>query len=554
MANVDVQIDLRVPMRDGITLSADVYRPAGAGPLPALLCRTPYDNQDQRYVTWALDFVENGYAVVLQDCRGRYDSDGTWEPYVCEIHDGYDTQQWVGSQPWCNGRIGTFGISYVGFTQLLPAAFRSPYVQALVPTANQEDNFGHIYVDGVLQLQNTVNFGRLGNRNLQNVPWSYVDVDRLYRRLPLSDALDGVTPRPQYGFFLSHPTFDEYWKSYSMKTRYPEVDTPAMFLTGWYDNLIHEQFKCFKGFSTLARTPEARTKTKLVVGPWFHSGIGSAERFGDIDFGDAAKVDIPALHRRWYDCRLKDETNGVDDEPPVHLFVMGRNEWRFEREWPLQRTQFTPFYLHSGGHANSRSGDGVLNLDPPGDEPADRYTYDPSEPVPTVGGQSMFPENTGPRDRQAVEDRQDILVYTSPPLEYDVEVTGPVELELFAASSAVDTDFTATLVDVHPSGAAINICEGIVRARFRESLEQPTPVEPERVYAYTLSLWETSNVFLAGHAIRLEVSSSNFPRFDRNLNSGEPLASGKHPTAARQQVLHSSEFPSRLVLPVAPDQ
>jgi putative CocE/NonD family hydrolase len=551
--DVDVQVDLKVPMRDGVALSADVYRPIGGGAFPTLLCRTPYDNQGLNYVAWALDFVAHGYAVVLQDCRGRYDSDGTWDPYVCEIEDGFDTQQWVGAQAWCNGRVGTFGISYVGFTQLLPAALRSPYVQALVPTANQEDNFGHMYYDGVMQLQNVVNWGRLGNRNLQNVPFSYVDMHRLYRHLPLSSALDGVSPRPQYRFFLSHPTFDEYWKSYSLKSRYTEIDTPAMFLTGWYDNLVHEQFKCFKGFSTSARSERTRTLTKLVVGPWMHSGIGSAEPFGDIDFTETARVDIPALHRRWYDRRLKDEPNGIDEEPPLKLFVMGRNVWRFEGEWPLARTQFTPYYLHSGGRANSRSGDGQLSRVAPGDEAADAFAYDPDDPVPTVGGQSMFPENTGPRDRQQLEDRADVLVYTTPGLTEDVEVTGPIQLTLYAESSAVDTDFTATLVDVYPSGVAINICDGITRARFRESVEQPTPIEPGRVYEYAITLWETSNVFLAGHAIRLEVSSSNFPRFDRNLNSGEELATGTHITVAHQRVLHSAQYPSHLTLPIVPD-
>jgi uncharacterized protein len=550
--SLHVQLDLKVPMHDGTLLSADIYRPSGAGPLPALLCRTIYDNQQPRYVEWARDFAEHGYAVVLQDCRGRYDSEGVWEPYVCEAADGFDTQQWVGTQPWCNGRVGTFGISYVAFTQVQTAPLRSPYLQALVPTANQEDNFGHIYCDGVLQLQNTVNFGWIGRRSTQATTWPLVDVERLYLRLPLLEALDDVTDRPIYRFFLQHPTYDDYWKSYSLKGRYPEIDTPAQFITGWYDNLVHEVFKCFAGWSQQARGLATRTRTRLLVGPWTHRMLGSADRFGDVEFGLASATDIPGVHLRWYDRRLKDLHNGLDDEPALRLFVMGTNAWRDERAWPLERTVFTPYYLHSGGRANSLFGDGTLSTKPPNDEQADTFVYDPAHPVPTLGGQSMFVENGGPRDRRPVERRDDVLVYSTPPLDQDCEITGPVELVLHAASSAVDTDFTATLVDVHPNGQAINICEGILRTRFRESLEDPGLIEPGRVYTYRISLWETSNVFRVGHRIRLEVSSSNFPRFNRNLNTGEELATGTRLALAEQAVLHTRAYPSHLLLPVIP--
>jgi putative CocE/NonD family hydrolase len=241
----------------------------------------------------------------------------------------------------------------------------------------------------------------------------------------------------------------------------------------------------------------------------------------------------------------------MDDEAPIRLFVMGANRWRDEWEWPLARTQFTPYYLHSGGRANSLFGDGSLSTAAPDDEPPDRYDYDPADPVPTLGGQSMI-ESPGPLDRRPVERRDDVLVYSTDVLEQDVEVTGPIELVLYAASSATDTDFAATLVDVHPSGLATNVCEGIRRARFRESVEQPSLIEPGQVYEYRVVLWETSNLFKAGHRIRVEVTSSNFPRFDRNLNSGEDLATGTHPTVAHQTILHTSEYPSHILLPIVP--
>lgn len=551
-SSVQIEHDLHVPMRDGVMLSAELYRPARGRSFPTLLCRTIYDNQQERYVAWAHEFAANGYAVVLQDCRGRYDSEGIWEPYLCEAEDGYDTHQWIGAQDWCDGGIGTFGISYVGFTQILPAPYRSPYLKALVPTANQEDNFGHFYVDGVLQLQNAVNLGWIGRRTNRTFSWPLVDRNALYQRLPLSTALDGVTEMPTYQEFLQHPTFDDFWKSYSMKYWYEEVDTPSMFLTGWYDNLVHEQFKCFAGWTQRARSQETRRKTKIVCGPWPHNPIGTSVGFGDVDFGADAEWDIPRLHLRWYDQRLRNIDNGIDAEPALHIFVMGENVWRHEAEWPLARTEWTKYYLHSGGRANSRFGDGLLTTTPPSDEPPDSFAYDPANPIPTLGGQSMFLENCGPMDRSGLQRRDDVLVYSTPPLDQDVEITGPINLVLHAATDCVDTDFTATLIDVHPDGKAINICEGIIRARYRDSMESPTLLEPGRHYAYQVDLWETSNLFRAGHQIRVEISSSNFPRFARNLNTGGELATETEMRTANQTIFHDHLRPSYLLLPVIP--
>jgi hypothetical protein len=483
-------------------------------------------------------FAGSGYAVVMQDGRGRYESEGKWRPYIDEADDGYDTQQWLGAQAWCNGNIGTFGVSYPGFTQLLPAPFRSPYVKALVPIANQEDNYGHLRYNGVLQLQNAMNFIWLGDRTNQNAPRDLIDWEQVYRRLPLVSALDDIGDRPFYREVVEHTRFDEFWTSYSMKERYPEVETPAYFITGWYDNLLHEGFKCFRGWRESARSDAARQTSRLLVGPWTHTAIGDAAPFGDIDFGTQAGMDIPAEHLRWYDQRLRGIDTGIDQEPPVRIFVMGANEWRSEQEWPLARTEYTRYYLHSEGRANSIFGDGALTTDVPEVEGFDAYSYDPENPVPTLGGQSMFAENTGPRDRRPIERRDDVLVYSTAPLSRGLEVTGPVELVVYATSSAPDTDFTATLVDVHPGGTAIHICEGIVRARFRDSYVKPTLIEPGQVYAYRISLWETSNLFREGHRIRLELSSSNFPRFDRNLNTGEDSALDDRPEAAQQTIWH----------------
>jgi putative CocE/NonD family hydrolase len=419
--------------------------------------------------------------------------------------------------------------------------------------ANQEDNYGHMRCEGVLQLQNAMNFIWLGRRTNQKLTEdATIDMEKVYRRLPLISALDDIADRPFYREVIRHNRFDEFWKAYSMKGKYAEVEAPAYFMTGWYDNLLHEGFKCFAGWSKQARTSEARQRTKLLVGPWPHNPMGKAERFGDLDFGPEAAFDLIAEHLRWYDQRLRGIDTGIDGDPRVRIFVMGDNVWRFEHEWPLARTQYRKFYLHSQGRANSLLGHGRLSLEPPANEPPDSYSYDPEDPVPTHGGQSMFIANNGPRDRRSVERRDDVLVYTTEPLAQDTEVTGPIVLTLFAASSAPDTDFTAALVDVYPNEKAIIITEGIVRARFRASYEEPTLLEPGKVYAYQITLWETSNVFKAGHQIRLEFSSSNFPRFDRNLNTGTEPGLDAKVSIAQQTIYHDAQRPSHLLLPVIP--
>ena len=557
--SAEIRRNVMVPMRDGVDLSTDIYLPASTGPFPALLMRTIYDKTAESNVEWVPRFVERGYAVVMQDCRGKYASEGEWEAYVNEAQDGFDCQEWIGAQPWCDGGIGMFGASYDGFTQSLTAPLRSRYLKAPVPTVSQQDNYGHWYIGGALQLHVPTTAALL---------WAWAvgrDIDmstsnKLTWRLPLISAVDDVFESPFIHEVMRRNTFDDFWKSYSMRYKYGEVATPALFVSGWYDNLLHENFKLYKGWTTQGRTSESRSLTKLLVGPWSHGNIGSSEPFGDIAFGDEAEMDFAEEQLRWYDRRLKNIDNGMDDEAPIHVFVMGENIWRFADSWPLPDTQYTSYYLHSDGDANSMHGGGALSTDGPGDEPADRYSYDPRDPVPTLGGQIMASEQfrpmmntvTGPWDRRPVEGRNDVLVYSTEPLQRDVEVTGPVSLTLHASSSSPDTDFTGTLVDVHPDGKAIIICEGLLRARFRESIETPSLIEPGRVYELTIDMWETSNMFKSGHRIRLEVSSSNHPRFDRNLNTGNHPATDTEMRVAQQTIHHDSARPSHLTLPVIP--
>jgi putative CocE/NonD family hydrolase len=531
---VTVERNVRIPMRDGVTLAAEVHRPVSAEQFPALMQLRYY----QTGADQAQYFARRGYAAVLVDCRGRGGSDGAWDPYVHDPQDGHDAQQWIGRQPWCTGKIGTFGQSYNAFTQLMPAPLASPHLTCLFPVEGQQTNFGHLYNDGVLQLNVVFTFGLFATGKTQTGP--HIPIGSHYLQLPLMSAADKVdNPQAQrIKTWMQHARYDEYWKAYGIKDKYHLIRAPAYFATGWYDNLVHENWRNFLGFRQQGATPAVREGTKISVGAGVHGAAGASNE----------------MHLRWYDYWLKGVENGIDREPPIRIYVMGTGRWRDEQEWPLARTQFTKYYLHSGGQANSARGDGRLTTTAPaGEEPPDRFVYDPRSPVPTLGGQMSTHVNLwGPQDRQSVQQRADVLVYTTEPLVDDIEVTGPIELVLHAASTAVDTDFTATLTDVHPDGRAIHIAEGILGVTFGESLEKPTPIEPGTVYPFRISLWETSMVFRKGHRLRLEVSSSNFPRYARNQNTGLPLGTSAELKTATQTIQHNPQHPSHLVLPVIP--
>ncbi len=588
----------KVLMRDGVNLSADVYLPNAGGRYPALLVRTIYHSKDIRYVKWATRFVQAGYAVVLQDCRGRHDSDGVWDPYVCEVPDSHDTHEWVARQPWCDGSIGTFGVSYPGFTQTCAAPDGSKRLKALVPIASQQDNFGHHRCDGAIAWANTVFFANMMGRTMQTEALNQLDWPALWRRLPLVGAWDDIGDCPYFRGVIEHEAYDNWWSDYSLRHRYGQVGAPAYFMTGWYDSLLNETLKVFNGWRTQARSEEARRLTKIIIGPWSHQVApwgrpqpgfqhGPGGEFDDTSFGPQAWLDIVDEHLRWYDARLKGRRTGIDEEPPVRLFIMGANRWRSEDQWPLARTRWTDFYLRAGPPADALEGQrqqGVLSLErPPGEATPDRFRYDPDDPVPTWGAQYQMKDYGGPKDRREVEKRGDVLLYTTAPLEQDFEVTGPVAATIWAASSAVDTDFTAALVDVYPDGKAIILTDGVCRARFRngwrsgpsrsmtgrlsgrraELVEGPGPYDalydpafkpelmtPGTPYEFHIDMWATSNVFKRGHRIRLEITSSNFPRYDRNLNTGGRVGFETAGRVAHQTVFHDAERPSRVTLPV----
>ena len=571
------ELNVPVAMRDGITLYADIYRPDTDEPAPVLLQRTPYNKALGASRVGTLDATRaasHGYAVVVQDTRGRYTSEGDFYPFLNEIEDGYDTVEWCGAQPWGTGKVGMYGRSYVGATQWLAAASQPPSLAAIVPGITSSDYYeGWTYQGGALAWGFILSWtaARLALANLGAISREHPvppetrgslvrSVDNMsetFRWLPLRDypELKGALA-PYFYDWMAHPTSDAYWKRWRIEDHWPKINVPALNMGGWHDIFLKGTCRNFMGMSSQGGSESARTGQRLLVGPWHHGPF--AESSGEFYFGLAAAdgaVDTDGLHLRWFDHWLKGESNGVEQDPPVRIFVMGANHWRDEREWPLARTEYRDFYLHSRGRANTSNGDGCLSPDSPGDEPADVFLYDPRDPVPTKGGglccnQSFVPG--GAFDQQEVEARPDVLVYSTPPLDADLEVTGPVSLSLYASTTGRDTDFTAKLVDVAPCGCARNLTDSIVRARYRLTTDSPTPTEPGTVYEYTIDMVATSNVFLKGHQVRLEVSSSNFPRFDRNPNTGQEPSEDSEPVAALQTIHHDAQHPSRLVLPVIP--
>ena len=569
---VRTALDVKIPMRDGVQTSADIYFPEGDGPFPVILVRTPYDNMS--LVEKGLIYASHGYVYVAQDNRGRYDSEGEFYPWHQEVEDGYDTRKWIAQQPWCNGKIGTVGGSYLGMVQWLGVLESSDYLTAMMPSVTPIDGWiwGNQYVGGAYQLAlNQWSAFLFTNRTRQ--PTAQYDWMKLHRFLPLIETpkvSTGSEP-PFIRDWIKHPTYDDYWRKISAEDKFAKINVPIYSLAGWFDAYPAAAFRGFSGVQTHAKSEKIRRSQRILVGPWPHA-ISRSSRTGEVDFGPDAVIDSlegllghnapDHLALRWFDYWLKGIDNGIMNEPPIRIFVMGANVWRDEHEWPLARTQFTNFYLHSQGNANSlHGGDGALSVTSPGeDESPDQYSYDPENPVYERGGNFSYSipgvggsgELSGPFDQRPNERRDDVLVYTSEPLTEDLEVTGPLTCKLYISSSAPDTDFVVRLVDVHPDGRALNYSEGILRVRYRESWESPQLMEPGQVYAITIEMQPTSLVFKKGHRIRVDVTSSDFPHFDRNPNTGHEFGMDAEVQIAEQTIYHSAKYPSHIVLPVIP--
>jgi putative CocE/NonD family hydrolase len=604
-----VERDIMIAARDGVRLASDFYRPEGAGPFPAIVERTPYDKAaPSRSEITATDgtprsraavaqyFVDAGYAVIYQDCRGRYRSEGGFTKYLSEAADGYDTLAWLVAQPWCNGRIATMGLSYAAHAQMSLGCLAPPGLAAQYLDCG---GFSNAYRSGIRHG---------GAFDLKQATWAYrnaladardpqvkaaleaEDIARWMARMPWRPGDSPLKAAPEYEDYLfeqwSHGEFDDFWKQSGIYAEgyYDHYsDVPMVHLSGWYDPYARTAMENYSGLVGRKRGP-----VRLILGPWTH-GDRSLSYAGDVDFGREAPLDgnlgedFFAVRRRWFDCWVKGEGNGVAQEPAVRVFVMGggrmgdgvgrRNadgrldhggDWRAAAAWPLPQTDFTRFYLHPG-----RS----LLVAAPGETSASlNFAADPHDPVPTIGGalssggpvmySGAYDQRTGPQyfgsrpPYRPLAERPDVLVFQTPPLPQDLEIAGPIELHLWVATDGPDADIHAKLIDLYPpsedypDGFAMNLSEGLLRLRYRDSWEAPSLLQPGRPYAVTVAMFPCANLFKRGHRLRLDLAGSNFPHFDVNPNSGEPEGSMERPRRAVTTIFVDTAHPSHLVLPV----
>ncbi len=541
---VTIQHGVSATMRDGVKLVADIYQPDADGAFPVLLERTPYNRAGAQ--ASAAGMASHGYIVVIQDTRGRFDSGGEFYPFRYESQDGYDTVEWAAALPHANGKVGMFGGSYVGATQMLAAMASPPHLVGIQPYVTASEYYdGWTYQNGALEQwfasswSSGLAVDTLRRKAMQDpkawVTQLPVDSYRMLELPPVSALA------PYFRDWVAHDRDDDYWRAWKISDHYSTMNVKGLHAGGWHDIFLKGTIQNYVGMHNAS---PARADQRLLLGPWAHADTSPEGKIGDVTFGKNAVLDTDGTILRWYDYALKGARNEYATGAPVRLFIMGENAWRDENEFPLARTTYTKYYLSKG----------ALSTDAPGGGEPEVYEYDPANPVPTIGGRLCCGNSLppGPADQRSNEGRPDVLIFSTPPLKKDVEATGWVKATLYASSSATDTDFTALLVDVDPSGYARFLTDGIVRARYRHSTERAEPIEPGKIYEYSIDLWATSNLFKAGHRIRLYVSSSNFPRFNRNMNTGEAIAGATRYVKAQQRIYHDAQHPSTLVLPVIP--
>jgi len=534
-------------MRDGVRLSANVFLPADSAPRSTILVRTPYGKGDGLIPNYQA-FVDHGYAVIIQDVRGRYDSGGVFEPLTQEPKDADDTINWIVRQTWSNGKVGMTGGSYLGIAQWKAALSGNAHLKAIFPVVSGDDDYRDRFYSsgGALQLGHRLEW-LAENRK---IPGYEPDFNKFIWHLPLRTADTSATGQPdsEWKDAMNHPAFTGFWRAISTREHLDEVHIPVFAVGGWYDSYAESDLDAF------AAVHKRSGLNHVLIGPWPHN---MSYKFADANFGPTASVPVRRLQLQWFDQWLEGKDTPVASTPPVQVFLMGANRWQDVSDWPPAAARTWKLYLDSGGHANSLNGDGTLKDRLPRVAAADTYVYDPRDPVPTLGGAVccnpvVFP--WGPLDQRPVEKRRDVLVYSTKPLADEVTVLGPVKVVLYVASDSKDTDFTAKLVDVFPNGNARILSDGILRLRYRESLQKAELAQPGTLYRVTIDAGVTGNVFQKDHRIRIEISSSNFPKFDRNPNTGGLVADETRLLRARQTVFHGRTHPSEVELLVLPKE
>ncbi len=543
--------------RDGVMLATDIYRPKAEGKFPVLMIRTPYNRRDS---ATGIFLASHGYISIHQDTRGRFDSGGEFYPFKYEANDGYDAVEWAAALPYSDGRVGMHGGSYVGATQMLAASTAPPHLVGIFPYVTAMEYYeGWTYQGGAwMQWFSESWTSGLAEDTMRKKTAALTRSKLWANALPVESYKLLETPTisevaPYLRDWIEHETNDAYWKTIKVSDHYGKMNIKALHSGGWHDIFSGGSIRNFIEMQKQAPTEEARKGQRLLMGPWAHAATSPEGKIGDVTFGKDAVLDMNGTVVKWYDYVMKGKQNEFSTDAPVKIFVMGDNVWRDEKEFPLARTNYTKYFLHSSKGANSLGGDGAISTLVPKSEKPDAYEYDPSNPVPTIGGRLCcggLPP--GPTDQKANESRSDVLVFSTPVLTRDTEVTGFITAELYASTSAADTDFTAMIVDVDESGYARYLGDGIIRARYRNSTKVAEPIEPNKVYKYTIDLWATSNVFKTGHKIRVYISSSNFPRFNRNLNTGEKTMGGMKMMTAKQTIYHDAQYSSSIILPIIP--
>lgn len=546
--------NVMIPMRDGTRLAADIHRPDRPGKFPVIVARTPYGKYSKGSYEQAEYFARRGFVYVNQDVRGRFDSEGEFQVLVNEGHDGYDTIEWLARQSWSNGNVGTFGGSYSAWDQFLAAEEQPPHLRTMVVQSTPPDIFLTAWWNGAFEINELFWCALVDGRINQELSM-YADPE-IQLHLPVINMDEALGRRLDKTFraWAEHDTFDEFWRKQSYQSRLSLVRVPVLHVDGWYDHRdVSATLENYNTLASSAASPSGRNQ-RVIIGPWWH-GHYDEQKLGDIDFGPEAAIDRTKLYLKWYDCYLEHKNcDEVTKQAPVKIFVMGVNQWKDEQKWPPQRARMVPYYFHSKGHANTRTGDGVLGTSPPAAEPADQYSYDPHDP-PALATE---PNDSLAADQRKPESRNDILVFTSEPLDAPLQVCGHITVKLWSSSSALDTDWVARLIDVHPDGFAQRMTDTIVRANYQGSSPYPrsrtefAALAPGKIREYTLDLWDLANVFMTGHRIRVEITSGFMPLFSRNLNTGQNNLTTVEMKTAEQKIYHDEAHPSQILLPVVP--